>query len=51
MCTAGDSFFTIDIETLEAKLYKCKDCNNDFKAVGIKVVCPSCHSSKVSKIV
>jgi len=47
MCSVGDAF-NIEITSLEAKFYKCGDCSNEFRGVGKKVVCPSCHSGNVS---
>ncbi len=47
MCSVGDAF-NIEITSLDAKFYKCADCNNEFRGVGKKVVCPSCHSVNVS---
>lgn len=49
MCSVGDAF-NIEIAALEAKYYKCDDCSNEFRGVGKKVVCPSCHSDKVTKM-
>jgi Zn finger protein HypA/HybF involved in hydrogenase expression len=47
MCSVGDAF-NIEISALNAKFYKCGECNNEFRGVGKKVTCPSCHSTKVS---
>ncbi|HEY9245769.1 MAG TPA: hypothetical protein VIO11_02875 [Candidatus Methanoperedens sp.] len=47
MCSVGDAF-NIEITSLDAKFYKCGDCSNEFRGVGKKVVCPSCHSKNVS---
>ncbi len=47
MCSVGDAF-NIEITALNAKFYKCGDCNNEFRGVGKKVTCPSCHSARVS---
>jgi Zn finger protein HypA/HybF involved in hydrogenase expression len=47
MCSVGDAF-NIEITSLNAKFYKCSDCKNEFRGVGSKVKCPSCHSTKVS---
>ena len=47
MCSVGDAF-NIEIAALNAKFYKCSDCKNEFRGVGNKVVCPSCHSGNVS---
>lgn len=49
MCSVGDSF-NLDISELESDLYKCLDCSNEFKSVGKRVLCPTCHSKKVQKI-
>jgi Zn finger protein HypA/HybF involved in hydrogenase expression len=47
MCSVGDAF-NVEIQQLNAKFYKCGDCRNEFRGVGKKVICPSCHSSKTS---
>ncbi len=44
MCSVGDAF-NIEITALNAKFYKCGDCNNEFRGVGKKVICPSCQSA------
>ncbi|HLB71327.1 MAG: hypothetical protein OIN88_10835 [Candidatus Methanoperedens sp.] len=46
MCSVGDAF-NIEITSLEAKFFKCDECRNEFRGIGRKVVCPSCHSNKV----
>ncbi len=52
MCSVGGEIFDVDIKELDAdaKFYKCGDCDNEFKGIGRKVVCPSCHSTNVSKL-
>ena len=47
MCSVGDAF-NIEITSLNAKFYKCSDCKNEFRGVGKKVTCPSCHSTSVT---
>lgn len=47
MCNTCDGF-NVEISTLEAKFFKCGNCKNEFKGIGNKVMCPSCHSSNVS---
>lgn len=46
MCSVGDAF-NIEIQALDAKFYKCGDCKSEFRGVGRKVICPSCHSANV----
>ncbi|VVB87255.1 Uncharacterised protein [uncultured archaeon] len=50
MCSVGDTFGTIELPGLESKYYKCSDCNNEFKGVGKKITCPSCHSKNLSQM-
>lgn len=48
MCSVGDSFGNMEMEIpIDAKLFKCEECKNEFKGIGKKVVCPSCNSKKV----
>ncbi len=48
MCTVGGPPPDLgNIEALAAKDYECEECKNKFKAMGRKVVCPSCRSRKV----
>jgi Zn finger protein HypA/HybF involved in hydrogenase expression len=49
MCSVGDGF-NIDISALETKLIKCEDCGNEFKGIGNKARCPSCHSANVTDL-
>ncbi len=49
MCSVGDAF-NIEIQQLNAKFYRCNDCNGEFRGFGKKVICPSCQSNKVSLI-
>ncbi len=49
MCSVGDSF-NLEIQALNSKFYKCLDCNNEFRGVGNKIVCPSCSSQNVEKL-
>ncbi|VVB93021.1 Uncharacterised protein [uncultured archaeon] len=51
MCSVGDAF-NIEIQALDAKWYKCGDCENEFRCVSVKtkIECPSCHSVNVSKL-
>jgi Zn finger protein HypA/HybF involved in hydrogenase expression len=36
-------------ERINAKNYRCKDCQGNFKAVGKNIICPSCGSDDVSE--
>ena len=47
MCTVGGGPDIGNIESLATKDYECLDCNNKFKAMGRKPVCPSCESRNV----
>ena len=49
MCSVGDGF-NMDISALETKLIKCEDCGNEFKGIGNKSRCPSCHSANVTDL-
>ncbi len=51
MCSVGDAF-NIEIQALDAKWYKCVDCENEFRGVSVKtkIECPSCHSDNVSRL-
>ncbi|MBE0522463.1 MAG: hypothetical protein IBX39_09400 [Candidatus Methanoperedenaceae archaeon] len=49
MCSVGDGF-NMDISALETKLCKCEDCGNEFKGIGNKARCPSCHSANISDL-
>lgn len=52
MCSVGGEIFDVDIRELDAdaKFYKCNDCSNEFKGIGTRIVCPSCHSDNVKKL-
>ncbi len=48
MCTVGGGPDLGNIElSIAAKDYECLKCKNKFKAMGRKVVCPSCKSRDV----
>ena len=49
MCFVDASSSNIDIESsdLNYKNYKCLDCESKFKAVGKRIKCPTCESSRV----
>jgi hypothetical protein len=47
MCTVGGGPDIGNIESLAAKDFECLDCNNKFKAMGRKAMCPSCKSRNV----
>lgn len=49
MCSVGGPVdFEIE-ERLNAKNYRCKDCQGTFKGIGKKIICPSCGSDNVSE--
>lgn len=51
MCS-GSGFSLIgvgDEEMILAKNYKCLDCNNIFKGLGVIPVCPRCKSKNVKR--
>jgi Zn finger protein HypA/HybF involved in hydrogenase expression len=47
MCSVGDAFGVDVAHELNAKNYKCKDCENEFQGIGKNVICPACRSSNV----
>jgi hypothetical protein len=47
MCTVGGGPDIGQIEEIAAKDYECLDCNNKFKAMGRRPMCPSCKSRNV----
>ncbi len=50
MCLV-DSSTTIDIESGEMGTeYRCMDCDTRFRALGKRITCPSCQSTKVKKL-
>lgn len=50
MCLVEGSSVDIESGDLEYVEYKCEDCSSKFKAIGKRVRCPTCESSKVKKI-
>ena len=47
MCSVGGPM-DIELEDrLNAKNFKCKDCNGSFKGIGKNIICPSCGSDDV----
>jgi len=50
MCTVGGPV-DIDIppERLKTKNYRCRECDEKFKGVGRKPVCPSCQSEDIEE--
>jgi Zn finger protein HypA/HybF involved in hydrogenase expression len=40
----------IKMKKLKTKRYRCLDCENDFKGIGKRVVCPSCQSENVEEL-
>ena len=51
MCLV-DSSTTVDIDSgeLSASEYYCLECKNRFKALGKRIRCPGCMSTKVKKV-
>lgn len=51
MCMVGDApeFSTENIE-MDLKEYVCLDCENKFKGLGKKVVCPACKSGNIEVV-
>lgn len=47
MCTVGGGPDIGNIESLAAQDFECLDCNNKFKAMGRKPMCPSCKSRNI----
>ncbi|MCJ7443763.1 MAG: hypothetical protein MUO26_04405 [Methanotrichaceae archaeon] len=50
---SGPGFSLVNVgdeERILAKNYKCIDCNNNFKGVGVLPVCPQCESKKVKRV-
>lgn len=46
---AGSSNIEIEQRDLEAIRYKCMDCESVFNAIGKRVKCPTCESTRVQK--
>jgi Zn finger protein HypA/HybF involved in hydrogenase expression len=51
MCSVGGPMDIEIEERLNAKTYKCKDCQGTFKGIGKNIICPSCGSDNVSESV
>jgi Zn finger protein HypA/HybF involved in hydrogenase expression len=52
MCS-GSGFSLIgvgDEEMILAKDYRCLDCNNIFKGLGVVPICPACKSRNVKRV-
>ncbi|MDD1759200.1 MAG: hydrogenase maturation nickel metallochaperone HypA [Methanothrix sp.] len=49
MCTVGGGPDVGNIEEIAAKDYECLDCDNKFKAMGRRPMCPSCKSRNVKQ--
>jgi predicted Zn-ribbon and HTH transcriptional regulator len=49
MCSVGDAFGVDMGNALQTKNYKCKDCGNEFQAMGNKIICPTCQSKNVEQ--
>jgi Zn finger protein HypA/HybF involved in hydrogenase expression len=47
MCSVGGPMDIELEERLNAKTYKCKDCQGTFKGIGKNIICPSCGSDNV----
>ncbi|MGL4670002.1 MAG: hypothetical protein ACRCVG_05345 [Methanobacteriaceae archaeon] len=50
MCSVGGPMADLKIKNLKTKKYRCLDCNNEFKGLGKRVVCPSCQSDNVESL-
>ncbi|MGB9980426.1 hypothetical protein [Methanobacterium sp.] len=50
MCTVGGPMGDIKLKKLKTKRYRCRDCGNEFKGIGKRVVCPSCQSDNVEAL-
>ncbi len=40
----------IKMKKLKTKKYRCLDCENEFRGIGKRVVCPSCQSENVEEL-
>ncbi len=49
MCMVGDPAEFEVTDTLEVKEYICNDCENKFKGLGKRIVCPACKSENVRR--
>ena len=47
MCSSGGPMADLSMKKLKIKKYKCRECGNEFKGLGRKVICPSCQSDDV----
>lgn len=50
MCSVGDAFSVDVADSLNTKSCKCKDCGNEFQAMGKKIICPACQSVSVEVV-
>lgn len=40
----------LKMKKLKTKRYRCLDCENEFKGIGRRIVCPSCQSDNVEEL-
>jgi Zn finger protein HypA/HybF involved in hydrogenase expression len=52
MCFVDGATSNIEIGSndFEPICYKCLDCSSTFKAVGKKIKCPTCESTRVERV-
>ena len=50
MCSVGGPMADIKMKELKTKRYRCQDCDNEFKGMGRRIVCPSCQSDNVEEL-
>jgi Zn finger protein HypA/HybF involved in hydrogenase expression len=52
MCFVDAATSNIEIGSIdfESICYKCRDCSSTFKAIGKKVKCPTCESTRVERV-
>jgi rubrerythrin len=49
MCSVGGPMDVEFTERIKGKDYRCRDCNERFKGIGKKPICPSCQSDNVEE--
>jgi Zn finger protein HypA/HybF involved in hydrogenase expression len=50
MCSVGGPMADLKMKKLKTKRYHCLDCDNEFKGIGRRVVCPACQSDNVKEL-
>ncbi|HOI41121.1 MAG TPA: hypothetical protein PL168_10355 [Methanobacterium sp.] len=50
MCSVGGPMADLKMKKLKTKRYHCLDCDNEFKGIGRRVVCPACQSDNVEEL-